>query len=135
MIHRCENPRRASFKDYGARGIRVCARWRKSFHAFVSDLGIPKPGMQLDRIDNDGNYEPGNVRWVTRVENLRNRRNSRPVVVEGLGDRSLADLATRHGLKTSTLRMRVHSYGWSLDKALATPVNTACRRKTTKKAS
>lgn len=77
MISRCHNPRVKSWKDYGARGIAVCDRWRCSYQDFLSDVGRrPDPALQIDRINNDGNYEPGNVRWATRREQRANRRDS-----------------------------------------------------------
>jgi hypothetical protein len=77
MRCRCRNPNQARFADYGGRGITVCERWR-DFAAFVADVGMPPgPGYSLDRIDNDGNYEPGNVRWATSKEQARNSRRYR----------------------------------------------------------
>jgi hypothetical protein len=73
MMNRCTNPKRKDFKYYGARGISVCERWH-SFDHFLADMGERPIGLELDRIDNDGNYEPGNCRWTTRSEQIRNRR-------------------------------------------------------------
>lgn len=75
MRERCTIPKHPRFKDWGGRGIRVCERWN-SFGAFVEDMGMPPAsGMQLDRYpNNDGNYEPGNVRWATPKQNSNNRR-------------------------------------------------------------
>lgn len=75
LVERCENPNDASFHNYGGRGISVCARWRSSFVDFLADMGRrPSPKHMIDREDNDGNYEPGNCRWVTRSVQNKNRR-------------------------------------------------------------
>jgi hypothetical protein len=74
MKSRCYNPNNIRYDRYGGRGIRVCARWMNSFQAFVEDMGEkPTPGHQLDRIDNDGNYEPSNCGWATRAEQTYNQ--------------------------------------------------------------
>lgn len=77
MRQRCNNPNQAKYPRYGGRGIRVCARWEESYANFIADMG-PKPGSgySVDRIDNDGNYEPSNCRWATPVEQAHNRHTS-----------------------------------------------------------
>jgi len=72
MLARCRNPNVPQFKDYGGRGIRVCERWQK-FTNFFEDMGARPPNMTLDRINNDGNYEPSNCRWATRAQQQANK--------------------------------------------------------------
>lgn len=75
MISRCYNDTTISYKNYGARGIKVCDRWRRSFKNFLEDMG-DKPSQKhtLDRIDNDGDYEPGNCKWSSRIHQAMNKR-------------------------------------------------------------
>lgn len=74
MKRRCYNPRDVSYKYYGGRGIRVCAAWKSSFSAFANDLGPPPTlGHSIDRINADGDYEPGNVRWATTKQQTENK--------------------------------------------------------------
>lgn len=83
MKQRCNNPKNPAWKSYGARGITVCDRWKNSFDAFVSDMGIPGPDLCLDRINNNGNYEPGNCRWATTMESGQNTTTLRRLTING----------------------------------------------------
>lgn len=104
MHARCRDASHESFQRYGARGIQVCERWN-SFEAFYTDMGPRPDGMTLERNDNDGNYEPGNCRWATRIEQARNTRKTVFITFEG-ETLSLADWGRRLNTKTSTLRQR-----------------------------
>lgn len=82
MIRRCDNPTAQMYQHYGGRGIKVCSQWRESFTNFFKDLGTrPSPQHSLDRVNNDGNYEPTNCKWSTQREQLLNRR--RPTISKG----------------------------------------------------
>ena len=78
MKKRCTKPNNSRYGSYGGRGITVCKRWMDSFQAFLADMGLkPSPDLSIDRIDNDGNYEPGNCRWATKEEQSSNKRRGR----------------------------------------------------------
>ena len=83
--NRCLNPSNPGYKNYGGRGISICDKWKNSYALFLEDVGRAPTGMHsIDRIDNDGNYEPGNVRWATKKEQILNRRNVNWVKMNGL---------------------------------------------------
>lgn len=83
FVSRCTNPDNAHFKNYGGRGIKVCDAWLESLTAFVEHIGPrPSPGMTVERIDNNGNYEPGNVKWATRKVQARNKRSTFQVAID-----------------------------------------------------
>lgn len=117
MISRCENPRFPKFKSYGARGIKVCQRWRHDFAAFMADMGERPEGMTLDRIDNDGDYEPSNCRWATLLEQSINKRNTVRLTHNGK-TMSLVEWSSITGIPYGTIRQRIYRYGWSVEQAL-----------------
>ncbi len=103
---RCHNERSASHADYGGRGIVVCGRWRASFEDFLADMGPrPTPQHSIERIENDGNYEPGNCRWATRKEQANNKRNNLRIEIDG-ETKTLAQWADELGVSYSAMWFR-----------------------------
>jgi hypothetical protein len=124
MRTRCYRANHVDFPNYGARGIRVCARWRRDFPAFLADVGRkPSPRHSLDRIDNNRHYEPGNIRWATVREQNRNRRNN--VFLTAFGrTQCLTDWAAECRMSLTTIRSRMKR-GWSVERALTAPLRGA----------
>lgn len=117
---RCENPKNPSYHRYGGRGIKVCERWQ-TFENFRDDMGEkPSKDHSIDRMDNDGNYEPDNCRWATRLEQTWNTRRNRYFELNG-ENLILSEWARRLGTSTDTIDMRLKA-GWPLEKALTHPV-------------
>jgi len=122
MVTRCTNRRVDNYKYYGGRGISVCDHWR-TFSNFLTDMGErPSLAYSLDRWPNkDGNYEPGNCRWATRIQQARNTRASRIVVISG-EMMTLREAAERFAVVDyKCVHLRITRLGWPLDKALSTP--------------
>jgi hypothetical protein len=120
MMVRCYNTRSDDYPDYGGRGIAVCDRWRESFAAFLSDMGLrPSRRHSLDRKDNAGGYGPDNCRWATDVEQANNRRSSRVITINGEA-RTLAQWAEHAGLKYHTLKQRLKTL--TPEEAISRPV-------------
>jgi hypothetical protein len=127
MVERCHDPKHMNFKDYGGRGIVVCERWRADFGAFLADMGRKASKRHsIDRIDVNGHYEPGNCRWASPLEQARNRSNNRAVTFCGQHFSTLSAAAESVGLPYKTVKARVGK-GWSVDDALARPVDEAKR--------
>lgn len=117
MMYRCTNPRSHNFKYYGGRGVRVCKRWHV-FKNFLADMG-PKPwaGYSIDRFpDKDGNYEPGNCRWASCIEQARGRRNVKPITFLGV-TQTIGEWADQIGIKRNTVKQRLRA-GWLISDAL-----------------
>lgn len=122
MLQRCTNPKNRSYKRYGGRGIKVCDRWLK-FENFYADIPRrPSPIHSLDRYpDNNGDYEPGNVRWATDSEQAHNKTNN--VNLTYLGEtHCLTEWARILGIPLPTLHNRLR-VGWSVEETLGTPSN------------
>lgn len=117
MKQRCLNPNAPQYKHYGGRGIKVCGRWKNSFANFTKDMGERPEGCELERINNDGNYSPKNCRWATRGEQLRNRRHTVRVKIEGK-THLVCDLAAASGRKPDTIVHRA-KLGMTLEQVLA----------------
>jgi hypothetical protein len=125
MKSRCYWTKAKAFKSYGGRGITVCDEWRTDFPAFLEHIG-PRPGSgySLDRIDVNGNYEPGNVRWATRSEQASNMRRTKLLEFNGL--RMTVTHWARHiGIDKRTLEFRLRA-GWTVERALTAPIDTRC---------
>lgn len=119
MKRRCMAINSSDYRRYGGRGITVCDRW-KTFVNFLADMGERPLGKSLDRIDNTGNYEPGNCKWSTQKEQASNTRTSVHMTLNG-ETRTMKEWSRRIGLCYQTLQARYHS-GWSDFKALTEPV-------------
>jgi hypothetical protein len=116
MRNRCRNPRAQNFKYYGGRGITVCERWA-SFANFITDMGPPPSrAHSIDRIDNDGNYVPGNCRWATQSQQTRNARRSRMVTFDGM-TKSLMQWAEDLSMPYTMLHQRLTTLKWSVERA------------------
>jgi len=118
---RCCNSNAARYYDYGGRGVTICDEWRYSFQSFYDHIG-PRPGLDytIDRIDNNGNYEPGNVRWTTRTAQNRNRRDNIVLTFKGK-KQCVTAWAEETGISRETIRDRL-GRGWSVNRTLSTPV-------------
>ena len=124
MKGRCCNLKNKRYQDYGGRGIEVCQHWRNSYEAFEEDVSkLPhygEKGYTLDRIDNNGSYEPGNVRWATAKEQQNNTRRNHYLTYKGK-TQTIAQWAEELGINRYTLYNRILTYNWSIEKALITP--------------
>lgn len=128
MINRCYNVRNKSFVRYGGRGIAVCDEWRNSPHSFFTwaNANGYRRGLELDRRENDGNYEPSNCRWVTDGINQNNRSNT--VLISANGERlGLGEWSKRTGISPRTLYARLKQYGWDEDAVINTPFGKKVR--------
>lgn len=118
MKRRCDSPNGKSYHRYGGRGISVCQEWRESFNAFMRDMG-PRPSLNhtIERIDNDGNYEPGNCRWATRHEQGSNKSNNR-VITHGGRSQTISQWSRETGLSVAMIQQRLDRHGMSVARAL-----------------
>jgi hypothetical protein len=104
MRQRCVNPNVRQYPNYGGRGIKVCERW-EVFENFLADMGAQPSGLTLDRIDVDGDYEPGNCRWADMTTQENNRTNNHRLTFNG-ETHSITEWARRTGISRPTIRKR-----------------------------
>lgn len=127
MRDRCLDPNNIFYEDYGGRGITIYPRWIDSFIDFFNYIGKkPSNKHSLDRMDNDGDYVPGNIQWATKREQSYNKRNT--VIIDFNGEsKTLIEWAEEIGIKTKTLAKRLR-VGWTVERALT---SSHCERKYT----
>ena len=121
MVSRCNNPKSTAYMNYGGRGIKVCEAWM-NVERFIEDL--PEgyfDGAEIDRIDNDGDYEPGNVRWSSPGDNCDNRRTGRLITAHGK-TQSLRKWAEETGIDERLIWSRIESLGWSDERSVTDSV-------------
>ena len=127
MKARCFNPKHTHYKNYGGRGIKVCDEWMKfeTFMEWAFSNGY-KENLELDRIDNDKNYEPNNCQWITHKKNNNKRGNNRIIELNGQA-KTLAEWAEIYNISSNTIWSRLER-GWETEKAITTlPKNTGRR--------
>ena len=107
MLARCYRPDAQGFANYGGRGIEVCVQWRESFEQFARDMGPRPAGHSIERKQNDGNYEPDNCRWATRIEQANNRRTNRRISVDGQ-TMTVAQWARHLGVSCHVIHTRIY---------------------------
>ena len=118
MIQRCKNPNNEQYRDYGARGIKVCDRW-KTFSNFIKDMGAKPHGFTLERRDNSKGYSPSNCHWATRSENNNNKRNC--IMLSRGGVTATAAQWSRKSPVTYRAFHKRIGRGWTLEQALTVP--------------
>lgn len=122
MKNRCNNPNDYNYKFYGGKGVTYCPKWEDymPFYKWAMENGY-REGLTIDRIDNDGNYEPNNCRWVSQGEQLLNTSRTKLYTFNGK-TQHLKFWAEELGIKEMTLFSRINTLGWSVEKAFTTPV-------------
>lgn len=121
MLDRCYNPACTAYPDYGGRGIKVCEAWH-DIKTYILHVGFGyKEGLELDRIDNDGDYEPANVRWATVEKNCNNRRSCCLLTYAGQ-TKTMTEWAKEYKISNAVLRDRLEVLKWGVTRALTTPI-------------
>lgn len=127
MNARCHNPNHQNYKNYGARGIFVCPEWRNDYQAFLNHVGKrPSARHSIERMNNHLGYEPGNVKWATRDEQMRNQRGNHRITIDGV-TKLITDWAKAKGLHQTTIAHRI-ARGMSERDAVMAPPRESGRR-------
>ncbi len=121
--NRCKNPNATFYRHYGGRGISICKEWDEDFVAFARDVGLPPDDYELDRANNNGNYEPGNVRWVSRSDNIKNTRRARMITIDGV-TKNMSTWCDECGVSRPAMFRRL-ALGWTGRKLLTGPAEKA----------
>lgn len=120
ILRRCDNPNEAGFERYGGRGITMCERWR-DYVNFKQDMADGyASGLSIERINNAGNYEPGNCRWATASEQARNRRSSFMITYRG-ETRTVIEWGEVLGIPWARIQQRIKKLGWPVERAMTEP--------------
>jgi hypothetical protein len=131
MIQRCTNKKNPNYRKYGSRGITVCDRWRNSFQNFLDDMGRrDTPHHSIERIDNDGGYNPSNCKWATTSQQANNTRWNKRITVDGT-TRTISEWSKENSIAQNTIVTRLR-LGWSEHRAVTEKVNLKCRTKRAK---
>jgi hypothetical protein len=126
MLNRCEKPNDREYPMWGGRGIKVCERWH-DFNNFYADMGKRPPNTTLDRIDNNGNYEPTNCRWANAKTQANNKRSNTLITYEGR-TQTLQQWADEVGIGANTIHNRISNLGWSIEEAMTRKPSHASRK-------
>ena len=130
MKQRCNNPKNPRYKNYGGRGIAVCDEWRDSFSAFANWAMANgyEEGLTIERIDVDDGYKPSNCTWITKSEQVQNRRMNYKIEYNG-EVKNLAQWCEEFGIRYGLAHNRIHKLGWDFEKAMTTPCDIKKRNK------
>ena len=126
MKQRCSNPNNIGYHNYGGRGIKVCDEWKNSYQVFYewSMNNGYKEGLSIDRINNNGNYEPSNCRWADKFTQCNNTRQNKYIEINGVS-KTIAQWSKDYNIPANVVRGRYYTRKWDIIKALTTPVKSS----------
>ena len=125
MKRRCLKPEAPNYHRYGGRGISVCDSWKDSFQNFLNDMGVRPDGMTLERLNNNGDYNPTNCAWAPRSVQASNTRRNRRITIDGIS-KTIREWAREVGMNRSAIRHRLEA-GWTDRDAVFTKSRRPCR--------